>query len=233
MKTFEDLKKRIVENKIYKDYQKMKNHHHITTFDDDFYARFNGMYFNGLPVYYYLQDRFSMGRCYDTSAILALAIGEKASICRGELSNVSLLKGEDFGHGWVQAGNNVYDTTWKLVMPIENYYNLFRVKGLSMTKSPMFVRKHKEFSDWKIHSKEYYEDNYVPFVYGNIFQAREFELSVLSNPNSTEEQKVFARKVLADLPDIEKVYQQYSLAKDSINWKDALELICGNDDNIK
>ena len=48
----------------------------IKPFDSSFYAQFDGMYYNGLPIYYYL-EKMSMGKCYDVSAILALAIGEK------------------------------------------------------------------------------------------------------------------------------------------------------------
>ena len=52
----------------------------IRAFDEEFYASLKGKYYNGIPVYYYLL-RMSMGKCYDASAILGLALGD-CKICR-------------------------------------------------------------------------------------------------------------------------------------------------------
>ena len=58
----------------------------IKEFDDEFYAQFDDMFYIGIPVYYYLQT-MHMGRCFDASAVLGLAMGDGCYICRGELKN--------------------------------------------------------------------------------------------------------------------------------------------------
>ena len=93
----------------------------IKKFDDEFYSQFDGMYYNGLPIYYYL-EKMSMGKCYDASAILGLAMGEKANVCRGELKTMSNIFSEIFGHGWVEYGDKVYDTTWQVILDKKLYF---------------------------------------------------------------------------------------------------------------
>lgn len=84
----------------------------IKKFDNDFFKQFEGKYFNGLPVYYYLY-RMNMGKCYDCSAILGLALGNGVKICRGNLRKMAIANNEkSFGHGWVEKDELVYDTTF-------------------------------------------------------------------------------------------------------------------------
>lgn len=192
----------------------------IKKFDDEFYSQFEGQYFNGLPVYYYLH-RMNMGKCYDCSAILGLALGKGTKICRGNLQKMAIAdKQNSFGHGWVEKDGLVYDTTWQIICDKDIYYELMGVKNPSVTDSSKFFHDCKDISNWEIHDKSYYENNYTPFASLLIFQVREIEKLVLEKPTETKEEalkyntfslydsseksKNFARKVLNDLPDTSK-----------------------------
>ena len=115
MNIFKELKRNINSVRFNELFQKAIRNGDIRFFDAEFYKNFEGMYFNGLPIYYYL-EKMSMGKCYDASAILALAMGEGSYVCRGELSTMSKINNEPFGHGWVETEDSVYDTTWKIIL---------------------------------------------------------------------------------------------------------------------
>ena len=68
--------KALQRNRAHKVYEKINRLYHthivngdIKKFDDDFYSQFDGMFFDGIPIYYYLQ-KMNMGRCFDASAVL-------------------------------------------------------------------------------------------------------------------------------------------------------------------
>ena len=193
----------------------------IKKFDDEFYSKLEGMYFGGIPVYYYLR-RMNMKKCYDTSAILALALGKDSKVCRGNLKVQQIVEETPFfGHGWVEKDGLVNDTTWQIICPKSDYYKLMGVqKPIAINQEEFF--KNNKISDWTIRNKEYYEKNYVPFHYQLIFQIREIETLVLNSPtqpeedaknmpnialtySTTEKDKELARKVLNDLPDTSNV----------------------------
>ena len=193
----------------------------IKKFDENFFEQFKGQYFGGLPVYYYL-CRMNMGKCYDCSAILALAMGKDSKVCRGNLKNMAIANKENsFGHGWVEKDGIAYDTTWQIICDKEKYYDLMGITNPSITNSSKFFKDCKDISNWEIHDKAYYENNYEPFASMLIFQVQEIEKMVLNSPNQTSKQadnyryyfskydssiesKKFAKKVLEDLPDTSK-----------------------------
>ena len=177
----------------------------IKKFDQEFYNQFEGMYYHGIPVYYYL-EKMNMGRCYDTSAILALAMGEESYVCRGDLNTMSSSYNERFGHGWVIKGDFVYDTTWQIICPITLYNKLFKPVKVSKRSYTQFFNDCKGISDWTIRDKEYYEKHHSLSSL-LIFQVRQLEKLKLDNPTITKEEKMFIDKILKDLPDETKAPQ--------------------------
>jgi len=177
------------------------------SFNDEFISQFDGMYYNGYPIWYYL-EYMSMGKCYDASAILALAIGEEASIARGELSHLNSIFGKKFGHGWVEVGDTVYDTTWKIIADKKTYYKVYGVRKQKVVPSKQFFEDCKELSDWNIRTKEYYENNYVPMMYVSMILGYKFAESLIAKgePDSIEKGK----RLQNELPDFEKVAEQYA-----------------------
>ncbi len=174
-------------------------------FDDEFYRQFDGKYYNALPIRYYLQ-KLNMGKCYDTSAILALALGDDNNyVVRGELAERSKLSGEIFGHGWVETEDKVLDTTWQIVADKDAYYRVFGVKDERKRTAKQFFEDCKEMSDWTIHDKEYYyENNYVPLIYGIVLGVH----SILNNNiefSRNDDEKNYYKGLLEELPDINKV----------------------------
>lgn len=204
----------------------------IKPFDEHFYAQFEGKYLHGLPIYYYLR-RMNMGRCYDASAVLGLAMGAGCYICRGELGNLTQISSEPFGHSWVETDTMVYDTTWQIICPKDVYYKLFGVKYKNCRTYAQFFEDCKDLSDWSIHTKEYYETQ-PNSCYLMVMPTAQIETELLqkdliiapvpkgiySKPNTPAE-KELSRKVLRDLPDIEKCYQQMQryFAQDSVAFK--------------
>ncbi len=186
----------------------------IRPFDEEFYAELNGKYYNGIPVYYYL-IRMNMGKCYDCSAILGLALGD-CKICRGNLRKAPTSVGNRFGHGWVEKDGLVYDTTWQIITDKHTYYKLFGVSGVCARDSKQFFEDCKGMSSWEIHDKKYYEENYIPMDSLLIFQVREIEKLHLQSPVSpisSKEDKEIAKMVLEDLPKVE-LTSSYNMVSD-------------------
>ena len=184
-----------------------KNHYtkkgKIKKFDDEFYAQFDNMFYIGIPIYYYL-EKMSMGRCFDASAVLALALGGEAKVCRGVLRNAALLDDKKFVHGWVEVGDTVYDTTWKIIADKKTYYKTFGAKASSKTPQKEFFEGCKDLSDWTIHDKAYYETEEGNIYTLTIFTIQALQYEIIKNSHSSKEEISFAEKVLADLPDISK-----------------------------
>ncbi len=188
---------------LYSGLDQKKQSGEIRAFDDEFYASLKGKYYNGIPVYYYML-RMSMGKCYDASAILGLALGD-CKICRGNLRKAPTDWGNDFGHGWVEKDGLVYDTTWQIIADKHTYYKLFGASGVCARDSKEFFELNKGLSTWEIHDKEYYEKQYIPMQSLLIFQVEQLEkkhLEMPVSPISTIKDKEIAKMVLADLPKV-------------------------------
>ena len=224
MKIFSKLNKSMQEYKaavLYGGLHEKKESGQIKAFDDEFYAGLQGKYYNGLPVYYYML-RMSMGKCYDASAILGLALGD-CKICRGNLRKAPTDWGNQFGHGWVEKDGLVYDTTWQIITDKHTYYKLFGASKVSATDSKEFFELNKGMSSWEIHDKEYYEKQYIPMDSLLIFQVEQIEKLHLNSPVSpisTKEDKEIAKRVLEDLPKVtlkaslEELEEAYQLARE-------------------
>ena len=164
------------------------------------------MYFNGLPLYYHLKE-MNMGRCYDSSAILALALGEESSVCRGNLATMEKIMhdGEDWGHGWVEMDGKVYDTTWQIMCDKDVYYKTFEVEDHIVIPSKKFFEDCKDMADWTIRSKEYYYENYVPMVKPSVILCSKSANMALGRKDTGAEKRAFYEKLKEDLPDISKM----------------------------
>ena len=201
MNAFEKILAEIRNVKFHKIYNSLIKNEDIKKFDDSFYSRFEGMYFNGLPIYYYLQV-MNMGKCYDTSAILSLALDNDNYVCRGELQTMSKIYGEMFHHGWVEDDKYVYDTTWQIICLKEVYYKLFKVRNSSKTNCKKFFEDCKDISNWRICVKEDYEKEHT-FETTLIYFVKSLELKKLEDKNISKEQREFCLKILNDLPKID------------------------------
>lgn len=189
---------------LYSRLAKKQDNGTVKPFDQEFYKKLSGMYYNGIPVYYYL-IRINIGKCYDCSAILGLALGD-CKICRGNLRKAPTRSGNYFGHGWVEKDGFVYDTTWQIIADKHTYYKLFGASQVYARDSKEFFEDCKGMSSWEIHDKKYYEENYIPMDSLLIFQVRElekFHLVSPISPISTKEDKEIAKIVLEDLPNVE------------------------------
>ena len=218
MKIFDkinDLRQNYKYTMLYSGLYEKKNSGIIRPFDKEFYTGLEGKYFNGIPVYYYL-IRMNMGKCYDCSAILGLALGD-CKICRGNLRKAPTDKGNDFGHGWVEKDGLVYDTTWQIITDKHTYYKLFGASHVYSRDSKQFFEDCKGMANWEIHDKKYYEENYVPMESLLIFQVESIERLHLDSPISpisTKEDKEIAKIVLADLPKVSEL--AYARHKSSV-----------------
>ena len=143
-----------------------------------------------------------MGKCYDTSAILALAMGKDNYVCRGELHAMTKISREYFDHGWVEDEEFVYDTTWQIICPKKIYYKLFGVKGIRKSKHEDFFKMCKGISSWKIKRKEDFEKEHTLETM-LIFTVKALETQKLEDVNIDEKQREFSMKVLNDLPKID------------------------------
>ena len=203
-KMIDDLRQHNKYVTLYSGLEEKKNLGIVKSFDEEFYSRLKGKYFNGIPVYYYL-IRMNMGKCYDCSAILGLALGD-CKICRGNLRKAPTDVGNDFGHGWVEKDGLVYDTTWQIITDKHTYYKLFGASKVWAREDKQFFEDCKGIANWEIHDKKYYEENYIPMESLLIFQVESIERLHLDSPLSaisTKEDKKIAKMVLADLPKIE------------------------------
>ena len=113
---------------------------------------------------------------------------------------------EPFGHGWVEMGDMVYDTTWKIKLSKKLYYRLFGAKLENRRDHETFFSDCKGMSDWTIRTKKWYEENYSP---SNllVFQVRQLTALKLKYPNISESERRFHEKVLRDLPDCTLDYE--------------------------
>lgn len=184
----------------------------ICEFDRKFYSQFEGMYFNGLPVYYYLSPVYANGRCYDVSEILALALGD-CHICRGELKSQKLYWGEDgLGHGWVEKDGYVYDTTWSIYCPVDVYKRVFKAVTTSRECSQSFFENVVDDEDWNIHDKGWYDKKNLD-DYPMIEQVRKVAKKQLELTSLFDEEKEFWQKVLVDLPGSDEPISEEEIAE--------------------
>lgn len=201
-----------------RNYNKNMKNGNICEFDQKFYSQFDGVYFHGLPIYFYFSPLMANGRCYDVSMVLGLAFGKGCYICRGDLSSQLGTWGENkLGHGWVEKDGYVYDTTWKIYCEKGVYEKVFKPVNVRRRESSEFFDECKDISDWTIHDKTWYEQNYS---LSNLLisQVREIANLELTDSKLEEDKKNFWRKLLQDLPDETKAKREKINFNDSINF---------------
>jgi len=205
------LKKIKLEQKLIAKFKKFETCGKVKRFDNSFYDNFNGMYFNGLPVYYHLK-RMNMKKCFETSAILALAMGPESFVCRGELKTLSKFKEGKFLHGWVEMNDLVYDTTFQIICSKKLYVKLFKPINVYCAPQKEYMEYAKEVTDWTIRTKEWYENNYSASSL-LVQQVKNLESLRLEQEQSLEEQK-FIKQLLLDLPDCRKMpYEEFDIGR--------------------
>ena len=206
-----DMRQQYYDKKIKTVMQELINRGIIREFDDEFYSQFDGMLYDVRPVEYYLKN-MSMGKCYDASAVLGLAFGkcDDVYICRGNLRNAgySITGTKEFGHGWVEKDGMVYDTTWQIVTPKQVYYKLFGASVYNRRTTNEFFKDCKHLSDFNIHDKKYYEENFEIFAYPTLIQMLSVA-EIMINDKDNEKNRALGVKLKRELPDIDKVYEQY------------------------
>ena len=171
----------------------------IRPFDDEFLSRFKGMYFGGLPIYYYLNDFYAQGKCYDASAVLALAFGD-CIVCRGYLNSQKYNWNGYTEHGWIEKDGYVYDTTWRVFCPTDVYYNVFKPTCVDKRDSKRFFEYCKEVSDWTIRDKQWYENNYSPAASLAVLTARAIAKIYANSTKIDENERKLWSDLLVDLP---------------------------------
>ena len=177
----------------------------IREFDENFYSQFDGMYFDGMPIYFLLNSIMSEGRCYDASAVLGLALGPGSYICRGDLSSQAYKWGRDsLGHGWVEKDGYVYDTTWHIICEKGIYEKVFKPVNVNKREYSKFFDDCKEITDWTIRDKTWYEENYS-ISHMTIKTVRAVALLSLKNPKLSDDERKYWQKLLKDLPDETKM----------------------------
>ncbi len=202
MNIFKILKNQRITRKFYRDYIRLQVQDKLVHFDHADFSFLDGKYWHGLPLYYYLTEYMSMGRCYDASTALGLAMGKGAYIVRGDLKSMEGAWGkEKTGHGWVEFGDKVYDTTWQIICDKEDYYKVFRPKVLSIRSYEEFKKDLSKITDTEIKTKEWYEEN-PSSANILIFQIRALEMKKLKSETLSKKEKAFSKKVLQDLPKV-------------------------------
>lgn len=189
----------------------------IKPFDDEFYSQFDGMLYNVIPVEFYLK-KMSMGKCYDASVVLGLAFGrrEDTYICRGncKYAGLSINGTTHFGHSWVERDDMVYDTTWQICLPKKVYYKLYGVTVYDRRTTKQFFEDCEKLSDFHIHDKSYYENNFAQFAYCTLIQMKATEKMLLDS--KSERNRKLGEKMSRFLPDFDKVNEQYEKSKDDM-----------------
>lgn len=152
MISFYELRYEFVKKRFEEQFQKNIANGKFKKFDEDFYQQFDGMYYNNLPVNYYLQ-KDNMGKCFETSLILALSLkNDDIKICRGILTKQSVIEHILFDHGWIEIGDKVYDTTWKIKAHKNTYYKVFGAICEESTPKNVYLA-HPLRTGYCIHSK--------------------------------------------------------------------------------
>ena len=205
MKLIDKIRRDFTTINFNKSYNKYFKSGDIKYFDENFLSQFDEKYYHGLPIYYYLTDYMSNGRCYDASIVLCLAMGEGTYLCRGDLKSQIGNWTRGIGHGWVETEDMVYDTTWQIICKKEVYYKVFKPKSIIRKDYKTAEKDLRNITDTIIHNKVWYEQNN-----GNhnilIFQVRELEKLKLNSSSTSKKEKEFAKKVLKDLPDTKLNY---------------------------
>ncbi len=199
MNLFKKQKGDIQTFKSSKEYEILKQQGEVKSFDADFFASLEGKYWQGLPLYYFLENNRSMGICCYPSYALGLVMGEGAEVLFGKMQADEKSLEAYSGHVWVEFGDKVYDPVWQIICDKDNYYSVLKPNVKSKANYKQLVEIVSNFTDSKIRTKDWYETHPTMLNY-LIFQIRASEELNLKADHISTEEKEFARKVLKDLP---------------------------------
>lgn len=118
-------------------------------------------YYCGNPLYVFLHEGLSLGKCYDRSYALTMCF-DKCNLVRGALTEYGKAKRNpddpDFGHGWVEDDKYVYDTTFLKRFDKKFYYKLFKVRVDTVVSSDE-LNKDEEYFKMKNTTREDIENS--------------------------------------------------------------------------
>lgn len=203
MISFYELKYVFVKKRFEEQFHKNIANGKFKKFDEKFYQQFDGMYYNGLPIYYYLRLD-NMNKCYETSAILALALhSNNICICRGVLKKQSTIELTAFDHGWIEIGDKVYDTTWQIIADKKTYYKVFGAVCEERTEKERYFADPMHTKD-RIHDKAYYENSYDFLHHLLVEGTRQTEEIKIQTYQPLSERFFVTKRLLEDLPTIKR-----------------------------
>lgn len=169
-------------------------------FDEAFYRQFDGMYYDALPLYYYLRIE-NMEKCYRTSAILALALDQAdIHICRGDLKKQAIIENKKhFGHGWLEIGNTVYDTTWQIIADKDTYYKVFGVVTEENTGKKQYFSNPIR-TGRGIHNRAFFEQDITDYDFTIVEETKQKVKTEMNYLDPTSQKYLLRQKLLNDLP---------------------------------
>ena len=95
----------------------------IQFYEEELIERLRSVYYGGIPASILLFiDPLTNGHCYDRSMLITMGMDD-FTLVRGKISGLRLRYGEEkAGHGWVESGDWVYDTSEGLKFKKSLYY---------------------------------------------------------------------------------------------------------------
>ena len=149
-KKIDQFKKKLYLKRLEILFNKAVNEGKITEFDQEIYDLMDGTVIACLPVSLYIKYSkylFPEGTCYDRSLYMFLAL-DNAVLVRGNNKDLEVNYGKGHGgHGWVEVGNYVYDSSLMLKFDKDTYYKIYGCSDVKKIDKATYVREHKEFID--------------------------------------------------------------------------------------
>ena len=174
----------------------------VKHWDEKFFSQFDGKYFMGLPVNFYLRV-WNMGHCYDCAEILSILFDGDCSICYGKPRYQYFT---EFKHCWVEKDGLVYDTTFQITIPKNIYYRFFNLKNVKK-KTPQEAHKSRSNVVWKFFTKEdLMKLGHVTCATDIFNSAANDTLNKIQEAESEEEKAVY-QKIYDILPNLCKQQQ--------------------------
>lgn len=120
----------------------------ITLFDEEIFKKMESTYICALPVALqikYARYFFPEGSCYERSLYMFLALDD-AILVRGDIKSLEYLYGkDDAGHGWIELGNFVYDSTVMLKFDKNIYYALYKCSNVEKINKEDYLKARRDF----------------------------------------------------------------------------------------
>jgi len=122
----------------------------IVPFDDEFYDKMKNTYASGLPISIHIKHfkpKIGPGNCYERSLYMFFCFKD-ALLVRADTKNLELKYGKsDAGHGWIEIGDYVYDSTFLMRFEKDLYYDMFIPKKVKKYSHEQYRNAHSRFYD--------------------------------------------------------------------------------------